>query len=38
MSEIVCDTCGHTYDSEIEDYCPKCGDDNEEQKQEQEYE
>ena len=28
--EIECEHCGFKYDTEENDYCPACGDDNEE--------
>jgi len=31
---IICDTCSNSYNSDEEDSCPKCGDDNEEQLEE----
>jgi len=32
---IICDTCGAFYDSDVEYSCPECGDDNEEQLEEE---
>ena len=26
---IICDNCEHPYDIDDHDYCPNCGDDNE---------